>query len=81
MLFRYVFSYNLGNLLFSQNLRLNYKSKPIFLYQYDYKYYKVNWRPPSLSDLIPMVFNTGLTHLGSEASNYTAKFSKKNKIV
>ena len=26
------------------------------------------WRPPSLSELISMVFNTGLTHLGSEAS-------------
>ena len=26
------------------------------------------WRPPSLSELTPMVFNTGLTHLGSEAS-------------
>ena len=28
-----------------------------------------NWRPPSLSELTPMLFNTGLTHLGSEASN------------
>ena len=26
-----------------------------------------NWRPPSLSELIPMIFNTGLTHLGPEA--------------
>ena len=26
--------------------------------------------PPSLSELIPMILNTGLTHLGSEASNY-----------
>ena len=25
-------------------------------------------RPPSLSELTPMIFNTGLTHLGSEAS-------------
>ena len=29
-----------------------------------------NWRPPSLSELIPMIFNTELTHLGSETSNY-----------
>ena len=28
------------------------------------------WMPPSLSELTPMVFNTGLTHLGSEASIY-----------
>ena len=28
------------------------------------------WRPPSLSELTPMVYNTGLTHLGSEASIY-----------
>ena len=26
------------------------------------------WRPPSLSELTPMLFNTGLIHLGSEAS-------------
>ena len=26
------------------------------------------WRPPSLSKLTPMIFNTRLTHLGSEAS-------------
>ena len=33
--------------------------------------YKVNWRPPSLSELTPMIFNMGLTYLGSEASNYS----------
>ena len=27
-------------------------------------------RPPSLSELIPMILNTGLTHLCSEASKY-----------
>ena len=32
----------------------------------------VKWRPPSLSELTPIVFNTGLTHLGSEASIYTS---------
>ena len=32
------------------------------------KYCYLNWRPPSLSELTPMLFNTGLTHLGSEAS-------------
>ena len=26
------------------------------------------WRPSSPSELTPMIFNTGLTHLGSEAS-------------
>ena len=26
------------------------------------------WRPPSLSELTPMISNKGLTHLGSEAS-------------
>ena len=33
-----------------------------------------NWRPPSLSGLTPMVFNTGLTHLGSEASNQRVNY-------
>ena len=28
------------------------------------------WMPPSLSELTPMIFNMGLTHLGSEASKY-----------
>ena len=26
------------------------------------------WRPSSQSELTPMIFETGLTHLGSEAS-------------
>ena len=30
------------------------------------------WSPPSLSELTPMIFNAGLTHLGSEASIYSA---------
>ena len=29
-----------------------------------------NWRPPIHSELTPMMFNMGLTHLGSEASKY-----------
>ena len=29
------------------------------------------WRPSSLSELIPMIFKTWLTHLGSEAFKYT----------
>ena len=29
----------------------------------------LNWRPPSLSELTPIIFNKGLAHLGSEASN------------
>ena len=31
---------------------------------------KYKWRPQSLSELTPMIFNIVLTHLGSEASNY-----------
>ena len=33
-----------------------------------------NWRPLSLSELTPMLFNTGLTYLGSEASNLKFNF-------
>ena len=29
----------------------------------------ITWRPPSLSELTPMIFNMRLTHLGSEASD------------
>ena len=32
-------------------------------------------RPPSLNELTPMVFNTGLTHLSSQASIGTVCFS------
>ena len=28
------------------------------------------WKPPSLSELISMIFDMGLTYLGLEASNY-----------
>ena len=28
------------------------------------------WRPPSLSELTPMILDMGLTHLGSKASKY-----------
>ena len=31
---------------------------------------KYNWRPLSLSDLTSYLISLGLTHLGSEASNY-----------
>ena len=31
---------------------------------------KYNWRPLSLSELIPMILNMRLSHLGSEASSY-----------
>ena len=33
------------------------------------------WRLPSLSELTPMIFNMGLTDLGSEASNHTQLIS------
>ena len=33
-------------------------------------YIGISWRPPSLSELTLMLSNMGLTHLGSEASNY-----------
>ena len=28
---------------------------------------KINWRPPSLSELTPVIYDMGLTHLGYEA--------------
>ena len=32
---------------------------------------RANWRPPSLSELTPIISDMGLTHLGSDASNFT----------
>ena len=43
--------------------------------------YNINWRPSSLSDLTPMLFNTGLTQLDSEPSNSSnATLPCKNPI-
>ena len=39
------------------------------------------WRPPSLSELTPMIFNTGLTHLGSEASICIIKIQTNIKFM
>ena len=36
-----------------------------FLFK-DIKYIRIKWRPPSLSELTPMIFNLELTHLSSE---------------
>ena len=44
---------------------LKYSYINIKLVSYGYK-----WRSPSLSELTPMIFNTGLTYLGSEPSKY-----------
>ena len=43
----------------------------VLLSRFRLKKYEFNcyiWRPPSLSELTPIIFITGLTHLGSEAS-------------
>ena len=37
----------------------------------------IKWRPPSLSELTPMVFNMGLTHFGSEASKSLNRFTSR----
>ena len=34
----------------------------------------INWRPPSLSELTPMIFDMRITHLGLEASNLNVVF-------
>ena len=41
--------------------------------------YRRIWRPLSLSELVPMIFNMGLPHLGSEASNYLF-FSQASRL-
>ena len=52
-----------------------------FYLHFNNEYYMVSywikciWRPPSLSELTPMIFSIGLTHLGSEASIYTISFN------
>ena len=41
----------------------------------------MNWRPPSLSELIPVIFNIGVTHLGSEATIYLCEIVGNNMLV
>ena len=45
------------------------------IYKYMHVFYI--WRPPSLSELTPMLFNTGLTNLGLEASIYSIIFGSQ----
>ena len=41
----------------------------------------INWRPPRLSELTPIIFNIELAHLGSEASNYIIIIFKKDFLI
>ena len=34
------------------------------------------WRPPSLSELTPIIFNRELTHIGSKTSKYLIFYHK-----
>ena len=36
------------------------------------------WRPPKLSESTPIILNTKLTHLGSEAPTYNIYYSLRN---
>ena len=40
----------------------------------------MNWRLLSLSELTPMTYNMGLTHLGSEISNYISNYNKTSAL-
>ena len=39
---------------------------------------KYIWRPPSLSKLTPMIFESGLTHIGSDASIFFKLFLNRH---
>ena len=40
-----------------------------------------NWKPSSISELTPIIFNTGLTHLGSKVSIYNSLIISYNFLV
>ena len=52
--------------LISNRLIFNYKPRRISMIKTEHR--TVKWKDPSLSDLTPMIFNTGFTYLGLEAS-------------
>ena len=55
----------------STNSRLNgiyFDEMKFYLVYFRVNYY--SWRPPSLSELTPMIIDRELTHLGSEASSF-----------
>ena len=55
-------------LIFNQeNLSLISLSYKVFLRN---GFLEDKWRPPSLSELTPIIFNMELTHLGTEASKW-----------
>ena len=45
-------------------------------YEFLVNLYQNKWKPPSLSELTLMIFNTGLTHLVLEASIYNLSLQK-----
>ena len=50
--------------------------------QYDIMHYKSSvWRPSSLSQLTPMIFKMGLTHLGLKAFIYYCTLKMKMDVV
>ena len=55
------------------------------IYRYDQKlcrWFMLSiWRPSRLSELTRMVFDTGLTHLGSEASNLLKQWSQRTSLI
>ena len=51
------------------NIAIGSVVKPLWLTGFlSHKFINHTWMHPSLSELTPMVFYTGLTHLGSETS-------------
>ena len=46
------------------NFKKLYHIRKVELICYILIYKMIIWRPPSLSELTPMLFNMGLTHLG-----------------
>ena len=49
------------------------------MYDTDLNICNTFWMPPSLRELTPIIFNTELTHLGSEASIYNLSIQIMNK--
>ena len=47
---------------------VNYLAQGHYFIFEKYVFFYLIWRPPSLSELTPMIINMGLTHLGSKSS-------------
>ena len=66
---------------YRKNIYMALHKMMLILLFFSYSNMSFIWKLPSLSELTPMIFNTGLTHLGSQTSNYNIQNGSEVKRI